>query len=114
MRAGDWAPNICSLVGANCYVNPIGGQELFDPGEFARRGVDLYFAKTKEFAYNPAPYKYEPNLSILDVLMWNSPAAVSDAIHQCVELVRADTSLPTGLRAAEKFIRLHDKSSPGS
>jgi hypothetical protein len=86
---GDWAPNICSLVGGTSYVNPIGGQGLFDPNEFRRRGVDLYFAKTKEFSYDPAPYKYEPNLSILDALMWNSSAAVGDAIHQCVELVRA-------------------------
>jgi hypothetical protein len=28
------------------YVNPIAGQELFDPSEFSRRGLDLYFAKT--------------------------------------------------------------------
>ena len=91
---GDWAPNICSLVGATSYVNPIGGQELFDPTEFSRRGVDLYFAKTTEFSYTTSPYKYEPHLSILDVLMWNSPAAVGDAIRQCVELVHADTLLP--------------------
>jgi hypothetical protein len=91
---GDWAPNICSLVGASSYVNPIGGQELFDPAEFSRRGVDLYFAKTKEFSYTTSPYKYEPYLSILDVLMWNPPAAVGDAIRQCVELVPADTLLP--------------------
>jgi hypothetical protein len=92
LRPGDWAPNICSLVGATSYVNPAGGQELFDPDEFSRRGVDLYFAKTKAFSYDPSPYKYEPNLSILDVLMWNSPAAIGDAIRQCVELVQADTS----------------------
>jgi WbqC-like protein family len=94
LRAGDWAPNICSLVGATSYVNPIGGQELFDPAEFSRRGVDLYFAKTKEFSYTPSPFKYEPNLSILDVLMWNSPTAVGDAIRQCVELVHADILPP--------------------
>jgi hypothetical protein len=63
LRPGDWAPNICSLVGATSYVNPVGGQELFDPDEFSRRGVDLYFAKTKAFSYDPSPYKYEPNLS---------------------------------------------------
>jgi hypothetical protein len=93
LKAGDWAPNICSLVGATSYVNPIGGQELFDPDAFSRRGIDLHFAKTKEFSYQPSPYKYESNLSILDVLMWNSPTAVGDAIRQCVELVHADTLL---------------------
>jgi hypothetical protein len=85
---GDWAPYICSLVGATSYVNPIGGQELFDPSEFSRRGIKLYFAKTREFSYHPSPYTYEPNLSILDVLMWNSPTAVgamlfANALSSC-------------------------------
>ena len=97
---GDWAPNICSLVGATSYVNPIGGQELFDPTEFSRRGVDLYFAKTREFSYPTIPYKYEPYLSILDVLMWNSPAAVGDAIRQCVELVHVDNLQPVASSGA--------------
>jgi hypothetical protein len=94
LGAGDWAPNICSLVGATSYVNPIGGQGLFDPAEFSRRGVDLYFAKTTEFSYPTTPYQYEPYLSILDVLMWNPPVAVAAAIREHVELVHADSLLP--------------------
>jgi hypothetical protein len=90
---GDWAPNICSLVGASSYVNPIGGQQLFDATEFSRRGVDLYFAKTTEFSYPTTPYQYEPYLSILDVLMWNPPVAVAAAIREHVELVHADSLL---------------------
>jgi hypothetical protein len=94
LGAGDWAPNICSLVGATSYVNPIGGQGLFDPAEFSRRGVDLYFAKTTEFSYPTTPHQYEPYLSILDVLMWNPPVAVAAAIREHVELVHADSLLP--------------------
>jgi hypothetical protein len=94
LGAGDWAPNICSLVGATSYVNPIGGQGLFDPAEFSRRGVDLYFAKTTEFSYPTTPHQYEPYLSILDVLMWNPPVAVAAAIREHVELVHADSMLP--------------------
>jgi WbqC-like protein family len=94
---GDWAPNICSLVGATSYVNPIGGRELFDPGEFSRRGINLYFAKAREFSYTPSPYKYESNLSILEVLMWNSSEAVGDAIRGCVELVPADSFTASGM-----------------
>jgi WbqC-like protein family len=94
LRPGDWVPNICSLVCATSSVNPVGGKELFDPGEFSRRGVNLYFAKTKAFSYDPSPYKYEPDQSVLDVLMWNSPTAVGDAIRQCIELAQADTSRP--------------------
>jgi hypothetical protein len=93
LGAGDWAPNVCSLVGATSYVNPIGGQGLFDPAEFSRRGVDLYFAKTTEFSYPTTPHQYEPYLSILDVLMWNPPVAVAAAIREHVELVHADSLL---------------------
>jgi hypothetical protein len=76
---GEWALEICSLLGASRYLNPASGQGLFDPEEFSRRGISLQMAHTKEFVYATGPYQYEPNLSILDVLMWNSPLAVAEA-----------------------------------
>lgn len=79
---GGWALEICSLLGATNYVNPASGQDIFDPAEFARRGISLQFAQPTEFAYNTEPYQYEPNLSILDVLMWNSPAVVTKAVRK--------------------------------
>lgn len=82
---GEWAPEICSLLGAHKYVNPAGGQEIFDPEEFARRGISLRFAQAKEFVYSTASYQFEPNLSILDVLMWVPPTAVARAAS-CVEI----------------------------
>lgn len=81
---GEWALEICSLLGATSYVNPASGQHIFNPAEFARRGISLHFAQTKEFVYITAPYQYEPNLSILDVLMWNSPTAVTEAVRNGV------------------------------
>lgn len=85
---GGWAPEICSLLGATRYVNPASGQDLFDPTEFARREISLCFAQTKEFVYSVAPYQFEPNLSILDVLMWNPPSAVAEAARSCMEIVK--------------------------
>lgn len=78
---GEWALEICSLLGATRYVNPASGQDLFDPTEFVRRGISLNFAQATDFVYSTTPYQFEPNLSILDVLMWNSPEAVSKAIR---------------------------------
>jgi hypothetical protein len=83
---GGWAPQICSELGATRYVNPASGEDLFDPGEFAHRGISLCFAQAREFVYSPAPYRFEPNLSILDVLMWNAPDVVAEAARTCVEL----------------------------
>lgn len=89
MDAGDWAPFICNALGATSYVNPAGGRELFDRAQFERLGVALSFAEVAEFAYEPKPYRYEPHLSILDVLLWNEPQHVADALRKNLTLVAA-------------------------
>jgi len=85
---GEWALEICSKLGANRYVNPVGGQKLFDYEKFEQRGITLDFAQAKELVYKTAPYQYEPNLSILDVLMWNSSIVVSEAIRNGIEIIK--------------------------
>ncbi len=84
---GEWALEICSQLGATSYVNPASGRDIFDPAAFARRGVSLQFAQPEEFIYDTSPYKYESNLSILDVLMWNSPSVVAGAVQNGLTIV---------------------------
>ncbi|OIQ97446.1 WbqC-like protein family protein [mine drainage metagenome] len=86
LSPGEWAPEICSLLSASRYINPAGGQGLFDARDFTRRGISLSFAQAKEFVYSASPYQYESNLSILDVLMWNSPDVVADAVRKGIEI----------------------------
>lgn len=86
---GDWAPYICECLGASEYVNPAGGKELFDPEVFRRRGVILYFAEFAEFKYATRSYSYEPNLSILDVMMWNSAEEITAALRAGTTLTKA-------------------------
>ncbi|TDN68006.1 WbqC family protein [Paraburkholderia sp. BL10I2N1] len=86
MGPGDWAPFICRALGATEYVNPLGGRDLFDPVKFARIGVSLRFAGFDEFTYDPAPFRYEPHLSIIDVLLWNAPDKVAHALRSHVTL----------------------------
>ena len=73
---GQWALEICTLLGAETYLNTPGGRGLFRPEEFAQRGIRLGFTGIPRFVYDCKPYAYEPYLSILDVLMWNSPEEV--------------------------------------
>ncbi len=77
---GGWAPAISRCLEADEYVNPIGGRELFDPAEFAANGVTLSFLDMPALVYPTAEFGFVPSLSILDVLMWNEPEAVVDAI----------------------------------
>jgi hypothetical protein len=86
MEPGQWAPFICAALGASAYVNPAGGRELFDPADFARIGVELQFAEFDELRYEPAPWRYEPHLSILDVLLWNDASQVADALRSHTRL----------------------------
>lgn len=73
---GQWALEIATLLGADHYLNPPGGRELFRPEEFAARGIGLSFTRVPEFTYACDPYQFEPHLSILDVLMWNTAEEV--------------------------------------
>ena len=86
MEPGQWAPFVCAALGASAYVNPASGRELFDPADFARIGVDLQFAEFDELRYEPAPWRYEPHLSILDVLLWNDASSVADALRSHTRL----------------------------
>lgn len=81
LEPGEWALEICSLLSATNYLNPASGQDIFDPEKFKHRGISLQFAQPTEFVYDTAPYQYEPYLSILDVLMWNPPDVVAEAVR---------------------------------
>ena len=64
--------DICKRVGADHYINAIGGQELYDKDKFATEGIKLSFIDTKEIAYKQFDKEFVPNLSIIDVMMFNS------------------------------------------
>lgn len=59
-------------LGADTYINAIGGMELYDFEEFQKRGITLKFLKTKPIEYKQFGSSFVPNLSILDVIMFNS------------------------------------------
>ena len=73
---GGWAVEISAALGATDYVNLPNGRGLFDPAEFAARGVSLRFTHLIDFKYSCRPYAFVDHLSIVDVLMWNSPEVV--------------------------------------
>lgn len=86
---GGWAPYICEALCATEYVNPFSGKEIFDLSDFQERNISLYFAEFSEFKYDTSVYNYEPNLSILDVMMWNSPEVILGGLKLETKLVKA-------------------------
>lgn len=73
----------CKLLGVTEYINAIGGTALYNKEDFKKAGIDLYFLKSrpveyKQFNYHP----FVPNLSILDVLMFNSVEQTNELLLQ--------------------------------
>lgn len=77
---GQWALEISMIMQASVYINPPGGRDLFRPEKFAKQKIQLAFTQNSPFKYSCSPYKFESQLSILDVLMWNSPKEIKAAI----------------------------------
>ena len=62
---------------AATYINPIGGQKLYSQAAFARYGINLFFLQPNDITYPQFAPPFQSNLSILDVLMFNSVRANS-------------------------------------
>lgn len=78
---------LCGAAGADLYVNPIGGMELYAKDRFLAEGVDLKFLKSKEFEYSQFENSFVPWLSILDLMMFQEPDSLHDVIATGYELI---------------------------
>jgi hypothetical protein len=75
---GDWALEISKALGATEYINPPGGEGLFDRKKFHEAGIKLTIANLIDFKYECPGCEFISHLSIIDVLMWNHPRAVKE------------------------------------
>lgn len=73
---------ICKALGATTYVNAIGGKALYSTEAFAKQGIDLKFIRSGPFVYPQFGNDFQPWLSIVDVMMFNSPVDISTALRQ--------------------------------
>lgn len=74
MDRADRLIHITKALEGNTYINPIGGQELYDKTYFKNNDIDLYFlTSSQDIAYQQGASKsFVQWLSIIDVLMFNS------------------------------------------
>ena len=80
-HAGQWALKISQQLGADTYLNPPGGRAIFKPEEWDAAGIQLGFVDPPPLTYDCKPYGFVEHLSILDVLMWNRPEQVREAMR---------------------------------
>lgn len=75
--------SICKLLGADEYYNSVGGMELYDKDEFAANGIKLSFLKMNDdIVYKQFNNEFVPNLSIIDVMMFNSKEECQDMLKR--------------------------------
>ena len=66
--------SICRLLGGTEYYNSINGVPLYVPHlvDFQQAGIELFFPKLRTVQYRQFQDEFIPNLSIIDVMMFNS------------------------------------------
>jgi hypothetical protein len=65
--------DICEQEKATNYINPIGGNELYNKSNFQKSNIHLNFIKTNKIEYPQFKNSFTPGLSIIDMLMFCSP-----------------------------------------
>lgn len=74
---------LCRDLGATEYLNSPGGRSLYDVARFEDAGVRLRFLEPRNQYYNQGLDGHVPNLSILDVLMFNGVDCVASMLEEC-------------------------------
>jgi len=79
----EWALNICKALGdVDEYWNPPGGISLFDKSKYNQNHINLRFQKINLTEYSQKRSAFESGLSIVDVMMFNSPEEISVMLNQ--------------------------------
>lgn len=87
LRGSDRIKAICRQLSAKTYINPIGGQELYSKEDFASQSIELRFLKALDYQYPQFGSPFVPWLSIIDVMMFNSPAEIRQQLDSGFVLI---------------------------
>lgn len=87
LKAQDKVLGICKALGAQRYINAIGGTDLYRREDFAGHDIELRFLRPRAFEYTQFDNKFVPWLSIVDVLMFNPIEVVRECLERNYDLV---------------------------
>lgn len=79
--------DICHEENKPTYINPPGGKELYDKKEFEKEGINLKFIEPLLEEYPQFQNEFVPGLSIIDVMMFNSPEKIRTDLLTAFSLV---------------------------
>lgn len=76
----EWALEICKALGVKTYINAPGGEMFFDRRKYEAAGIQLEFIHPELKPYVQRIGRFEPGLSIIDVMMYNSPEEIRELL----------------------------------
>ncbi len=74
--------DICFKENATHYINPIGGMEIYNGDAFNNNNIKLNFLKTDKIEYKQYNDAFIPSLSVIDVMMFNSPDDINKMLNK--------------------------------
>ena len=82
LKGQDRVIAINRLLGSKHYINPIGGMELYSKEAFRKTGIELSFLRMRPVIYKQYDNEFAPNLSIIDVMMFNSREKIKELLGE--------------------------------
>ena len=81
-KKDEWALHITKTLGYAEYVNLPGGKAFYCRVKFGEHGIELRFVEPSHRQYEQKIGRFEAGLSIIDVLMFNSPESVREMLNE--------------------------------
>lgn len=82
LKGQDRVIDICKRLNADRYINAIGGQELYNKVNFLKEEIKLNFLKIGNIEYKQFNNEFVSNLSIIDVMMFNSKKEIKEMLNR--------------------------------
>lgn len=86
LKAQERILDICMQEKADHYINPVGGMEIYSRDLFQGHGIKLNFLRSQAGPYRQFNGEFTPNLSMIDVLMFNGKDEIGPML-QSYELI---------------------------
>lgn len=79
---------ICKAMRADEYINPIGGRTLYKDENFIKNNISLQFLEFSPVQYQQFGDTFYPNLSIVDIMMFNSFADIQYMLTHDYQMIK--------------------------
>jgi hypothetical protein len=86
LRGQERVLALCEALGADTYINPPGGVDLYRREDFAARSIALKFLRPQPLLYPQFGGAFVPWLSIVDVLMFNPLEVVREWVGSAFDI----------------------------